>query len=68
MSAILTELNIKENAPRWAGLVVAWVTAWAASQGFDVPGWVQVAAVSIFTIVITTVVQKVFTDPKVVEA
>ena len=61
---VLTQLDIKANAPRWAGLAVASITAWLTSAGVNLDGETQAALVLIVTVAITTAVQKLATWPR----
>lgn len=58
------QLNVKANAPRWAGLAVAALVSWLASGGIDLPGEVQAGLIVTATFAITTVVQKLATWPR----
>lgn len=61
----LGELNVKENAPRWAGLAVAAFTGWLTSTGVvDLDAEAQASLIVVVTVVITTVVQKIATLPR----
>lgn len=60
----LSQLNVTENAPRWAGLAVASFAAWLAQSGVDLDGEVKAALVLVVTVVITTAVQKLATLPR----
>lgn len=61
---VLSQLDIKANAPRWAGLAVASFTAWLTSAGVDLDSEAQAALVVVVTVVITTAVQKLATWPR----
>lgn len=58
---VLDQLNVKTNAPRWAGIAVAAFTGWLAAADVDLDASVQAALVLVVTVFITTVVQKVAT-------
>lgn len=61
---LIAQLRVTENAPRWAGLVVASFTAWLAQSGVDLDGEVKAALVLVVTVAITTAVQKLATLPR----
>lgn len=61
---ILGELNVKENAPRWAGLVVAGFSGWLAQSGVDITSEQKIALAVVVAGVITTAVQKLATLPR----
>lgn len=61
---LLGQLNVKANAPRWAGIAVAAFASWLATVDIALTGK-QTAALSIVVAgIITTVVQKLATWPR----
>lgn len=61
---LVSELKPAQNAPRWAALAVAALTAWLAGAGIEVSGEVQAALVVLVAGLIGTVVQKLATLPR----